>query len=232
MRAGRTAAVSAGKVTAIVAAAAVVLAIPLGIVGLSLAEGESSVAVASACSTANPLLASPDGASPPPPPVAADGTVCDGGDGLPDSGGGGLPAGFVYPTDAQQARVVAYALAQLGKPYVFGADGPNAFDCSGLVMMAWRQVGVHLTHWTGAMVNEGVAVGALAQMQPGDLIFIPGSDGTMQSPGHVGMYIGRGDGGQQFLVQAPHTGTVVKVTPVSQWASEIAKIVRPVLSSG
>lgn len=153
--------------------------------------------------------------------------VDTGGDGLPDGGGSGIPAGYTLPSDSQQAAAVSFALAQLGKPYVFGAAGPNSYDCSGLVMAAWAHAGVRIPRVTGDQVHTGVAVPSLAAAQPGDLIFIPGSNGTMTRPGHVGMYIGRGKDGRQYLVQAPHTGTVVQVTPV--WgAAQIAMIRRPV----
>jgi cell wall-associated NlpC family hydrolase len=153
---------------------------------------------------------------------------CDGGDGLSDDGtGGGIPNGYVFPSNAQQAIAVSFALAQLGKPYVFGTEGPDSYDCSGLVMKAWAAAGVTIPRTTHDQVNIGVVVTSLAAMQPGDLILIPGSDGTMAHPGHVGMYIGRDNSGRQWLVQAPHTGTVVRTTLVSAWADEIAAIRRP-----
>ena len=68
---------------------------------------------------------------------------------------------------------VAYALAQLGKPYVWGAAGPAAFDCSGLTMAAWARPGVPLLHYTGDQQHEGVAVTA-ATLIPGDLVLTPG----------------------------------------------------------
>lgn len=148
-----------------------------------------------------------------------------GGDGLP-GGGGGIPAGFTLPTNAQQATAVRYALDQLGKPYQYGAEGPNAFDCSGLVMQAWLHAGISIPRVTGDQVHTGVAVTSLAAMQPGDLIFIPGADGTLSHPGHVGMYIGRGGDGRQYLVQAPHTGDHVKVTLVADF-TPLAAIRRP-----
>jgi cell wall-associated NlpC family hydrolase len=152
---------------------------------------------------------------------------CTGGDGLPDDGTGGIPAGYQPPTDQQQAAAVSFALAQLGKPYKWGAAGPDAYDCSGLTMAAWAAAGVAIPRTTYYQVNTGAAVPSLAVMQPGDLIFIPGSDGSREHPGHVGMYIGRAGDGRQYLVQAPHTGTVVQVTPVSKWASQVAAIRRP-----
>jgi peptidoglycan DL-endopeptidase CwlO len=106
----------------------------------------------------------------------------------------GLPANYVIPADATAAETVAitYALAQLGKPYLWGGAGPAAFDCSGLTMMAWAQVGVTLLHYTGDQINEGAAVASYAEITPGDLVLVPGSDGTLANPGHVGIYIGDG----------------------------------------
>ena len=106
----------------------------------------------------------------------------------------GLPPNYVIPADATAAETVAitYALAQLGKPYVWGGVGPDAFDCSGLTMMAWAQAGVTLLHYTGDQINEGTAVSSYADISPGDLVLVPGSDGTVVEPGHVGIYLGDG----------------------------------------
>jgi cell wall-associated NlpC family hydrolase len=106
----------------------------------------------------------------------------------------GLPSNYVIPANATTVETVAitYALAQLGKPYLWGGSGPDAFDCSGLTMMAWAQAGVALLHFTGDQINEGAAVPSLADISPGDLVLVPGSDGTISNPGHVGMYLGDG----------------------------------------
>lgn len=107
---------------------------------------------------------------------------------------GGLPKNYVIPPNATTVETVAisYALAQLGKPYLWGGDGPGEFDCSGLTMMAWAQAGVTLLHYTGDQINEGTAVTSFVDISPGDLVLVPGSDGTIASPGHVGMYLGDG----------------------------------------
>jgi peptidoglycan DL-endopeptidase CwlO len=91
------------------------------------------------------------------------------------------------------------ALSQLGTPYVWAGSQPGGFDCSGLVMWAFAQVGVALPHSSYAMYGYGVPV-SRDQLQPGDLVFFDGL-------GHVGIYIG---GGQ--FVEAPHTGDVVKIS--------------------
>ncbi len=107
----------------------------------------------------------------------------------------GLPPGFDLATagaNPAEATAVRFALAQLDKPYVFAAAGPRAFDCSGLTMAAWAQAGVRLPHWTVTQAQAGVAVASRAAMSPGDLILVPGADGTLATPGHVGLYVGHG----------------------------------------
>ncbi|MBQ1028963.1 C40 family peptidase [Micromonospora sp. C97] len=155
--------------------------------------------------------------------------VCssDGGDGLPPLDDAGLLDGFLLPADPQLRAVVSFALTQRGKPYVWGAEGPDSYDCSGLMMAAWAEAGVRISRVTADQVHSGVAVSSLAAMRPGDLIFIPGSDGTMTRPGHVGMYIGVDRSGRQYLIQAPKTGDVVKVVAVSNWSHQVAAIRRP-----
>ena len=98
---------------------------------------------------------------------------------------------------------VATALAQVGDPYSYGAAGPDAFDCSGLTMFAWRAAGVSLPHSSSMQAGMGVPVSPSA-MQPGDLVFY-------YSPiSHVGMYIGGGR-----IVHAPNSSTVVQVVGVN-----------------
>ena len=110
----------------------------------------------------------------------------------PSGGGGGGGSGSA-------AAVVAYARAQVGKPYCYGGSGPGCFDCSGLTMMAWRQAGVSLPHSSSAQYNVGRRVSA-SELQPGDLIFY-------YSPiSHVSIYVGNG-----MRVTATHTGSTVKL---------------------
>jgi peptidoglycan DL-endopeptidase CwlO len=113
------------------------------------------------------------------------------------------PSGTVAPP-SQYGGVVGIAMRYLGVPYVWGGASPSGFDCSGLVMYVYAQVGVSLPHYTGAQWNMGVAV-AQSDLQPGDLVFFDGL-------GHVGIYIG---GGQ--FIHAPHTGTVVQISSMSGW---------------
>jgi len=106
--------------------------------------------------------------------------------------GHGLPAGYTVAagTPAKHAAAVAFAVAQLGKPYVWAAAGPRSFDCSGLTMAAWARVGVALLHYTGDQQSEGQAV-TPAGLTPGDLVLVPGSDSPGPGiAGHVGLYLG------------------------------------------
>jgi cell wall-associated NlpC family hydrolase len=113
----------------------------------------------------------------------------------------------VVAPPSTHSGVVGVALSQLGTPYVWAGASPGGFDCSGLVMWAYAQVGVSLPHSTYADYSMGVPV-SRDQLQPGDLVFFDGL-------GHMGIYIG---GGQ--FVHAPHTGDVVKVSSLSDsWYS-------------
>ncbi|HEX8859607.1 MAG TPA: NlpC/P60 family protein [Actinomycetes bacterium] len=125
----------------------------------------------------------------------------------------GLPAGSAPAPSGSVAAVVRYAEAQVGKPYVWGADGPGSFDCSGLTMMAWRQAGISLPHSAAAQYNVGRHV-TRAELRPGDLIF-------RYSPiSHVAMYVGNG-----MQVAATHTGSTVKLQ--SAFQGEIVGYSRP-----
>lgn len=87
------------------------------------------------------------------------------------------------PQPSKIEIVIAYALAQVGDRYTWGAAGPNAFDCSGLVLMAFKQIGISLPHFTGTMLSRGTRV-SKAAMQRGDIVF--------PSSGHVAIYLGNG----------------------------------------
>ena len=108
------------------------------------------------------------------------------------------------PASGRGAIALNYALAQLGDPYVWGADGPDSFDCSGLTMAAWKRAGVSLSHSSRAQTGEGRSV-SRSQLQPGDLVFF-------YSPvSHVGLYYGDGK-----IVHASRPGSPVKISPISQ----------------
>ncbi|WP_037912479.1 C40 family peptidase [Actinacidiphila yeochonensis] len=101
-------------------------------------------------------------------------------------------------------QAIAFARAQLGKPYVWGATGPDSYDCSGLTQAAYKAAGVDLPRTTYDQVDVGTRVSE-SDLQPGDLIFF-NSDVS-----HVGLYIGDGE-----MIHAPHTGTVVKIAPITE----------------
>jgi cell wall-associated NlpC family hydrolase len=100
------------------------------------------------------------------------------------------------------AQALQAAISRLGDPYVWGAAGPGQFDCSGLVMWAYAQVGIALPHYTGSQWNSGVHV-SRNDLEPGDLVFF------FPNISHVGMYIGNG-----MMINAPNFGEDVKVEPV------------------
>ncbi|HEY8481916.1 MAG TPA: NlpC/P60 family protein [Spirillospora sp.] len=101
------------------------------------------------------------------------------------------------------AQALRAAMTKIGKPYVWGAAGPNAFDCSGLTMWAYRQVGINLPHYTGSQWTAGTHV-PRSQLQPGDLVFF------YSDLHHVGLYVGNGK-----MLHAPRTGDVVKISPMA-----------------
>jgi cell wall-associated NlpC family hydrolase len=100
---------------------------------------------------------------------------------------------------------IAYAQAQLGKPYQWGGTGPDAFDCSGLVMMAYRQAGVIIPRTSQEQWAWGPKIQP-GHEEPGDLVFFAGSDGTQTSPGHVGIVIGN-----HKMIEAYATGFPIRI---------------------
>jgi cell wall-associated NlpC family hydrolase len=119
------------------------------------------------------------------------------------AGGSGRSASVPVPPVGQgAAAAVSAALSRVGLPYVWGAAGPSAFDCSGLTMWAWAHAGVSLPHFSGAQYASTHHI-PMSQLQPGDLVFFA-------NPGeHEAMYIG---GGQ--IVEAAHSGVPVRVGPL------------------
>ena len=108
------------------------------------------------------------------------------------------------PKSGRGAKAVWWAMRALGRPYVWAASGPYSFDCSGLVMWAYRHVGVSLPHHSGSQIGRGRRV-SRGNLQPGDLVFFG-------SPiHHVGMYVGGGD-----FIEAPHAGARVRITSLNR----------------
>ncbi|SHK63127.1 C40 family peptidase [Actinacidiphila paucisporea] len=119
--------------------------------------------------------------------------------------GGTTTTPAATPANASvSAKAIAFARAQLGEPYVWGATGPSSWDCSGLTQGAYKAAGIDLPRTTGEQVGVGTRV-STSNLEPGDLIFF------YSDHSHVGIYIGGGN-----MIHAPHTGTVVKVAPITE----------------
>lgn len=118
------------------------------------------------------------------------------------------------PTGSGKGAVALnFARAQLGEPYVFGAEGPDSWDCSGLTMMAWAEAGVSLAHSSGTQASQGTPV-SRSELAPGDLVIF------YSDMHHVGIYAG---GGQ--VIHAPKPGDVVSYIDMDYMP--VAKMVRP-----
>jgi cell wall-associated NlpC family hydrolase len=116
---------------------------------------------------------------------------------------GNIPS-YNGPASGRASEAIKTAYAQLGDPYVYGAAGPSAFDCSGLTMFAWNSAGVSLPHSSSAQYSSTRHV-AISDLQPGDLVFY-------YSPiSHVAIYIGGGR-----IIHAPHPGRSVEIAPLHE----------------
>jgi cell wall-associated NlpC family hydrolase len=126
------------------------------------------------------------------------------------------PMAYTGPTSSQADQAVAFAYSQIGKPYEWGATGPGAYDCSGLVQAAWASAGVSIPRTT---VEQwaGLPQIPMSDLEPGDLILYNGES-------HVAIYVGGG-----YIIDAPHTGAVVERIPEStSWYADSADgAVRP-----
>ncbi len=159
-------------------------------------------------------------------PTGNNGCVLDAGDQQYYNGAVSLPVGFSLPAGTPTAIVTAitWALAQIGTPYSFGGTCANAHsgnpsmecDCSSLTMMSYRAGGVTIPRLAAEQSRFGTPIYNLNTLIPGDLLFLVGSDGTVSSPGHVGMYLGDG-----VIIEAPHTGTLVRLTTLAAWRNII-----------
>ncbi|MDV6278822.1 C40 family peptidase [Rhodococcus erythropolis] len=109
-----------------------------------------------------------------------------------------------------EQHALTYAEGKLGAPYVWGASGPDTFDCSGLMQWAYQQVGIDIPRTSQAQETSGERV-ALDALQPGDLVFFSNGE-------HVGMYTGDGT-----VIHAPTSGDHVKFTPVSAMTANTAR---------
>ncbi|MFJ3233358.1 NlpC/P60 family protein [Streptomyces sp. NPDC086787] len=114
------------------------------------------------------------------------------------------PPGSVTAPDSRAAAAVAYAYRKLGSPYVWGATGPDAFDCSGLAQAAYRSAGLSLPRTTYAQINAGRRV-SRSELRPGDLVFF------YSGISHVGIYVGNGR-----MIHAPNPSAPVRLAPIDQ----------------
>jgi cell wall-associated NlpC family hydrolase len=108
------------------------------------------------------------------------------------------------------SAAISFARQQIGDPYVWGATGPNAWDCSGLTMGAWRAGGISLPHYSVAQYQASTPISSGA-LRPGDLVFW-GSSGSPSSIYHVALYVGNG-----MIIQAPRTGRDVEEVSMYYW---------------
>ncbi|RVU17872.1 NlpC/P60 family protein [Streptomyces antnestii] len=116
-----------------------------------------------------------------------------------------MPSGALPEApDSRSAAAIAYAYKALGSPYVWGATGPNAFDCSGLTQAAYRSAGISLPRTTYSQINAGPRI-PRSQLQPGDLVFF------YSGISHVGLYIGGGK-----MIHAPNPSAPVRIAPIDQ----------------
>jgi cell wall-associated NlpC family hydrolase len=110
---------------------------------------------------------------------------------------------------AEQGNIAAsWALSQIGKPYQWGAAGPDTYDCSGLAMDAWARAGIRLGHWTGWQWPSGPHI-PIGDLRRGDLVFFATNTADANTIHHVGIYIG-GD----MMVDAPYTGAFVRIDSI------------------
>ncbi len=135
------------------------------------------------------------------------------------------PSSGPQPNAAAVATAIAFARAQVGEPYQFGAAGPNAWDCSGLTMMAYSAAGLAIGgHGSTAQYTRASSRGLLVpygQVQPGDLIFYSSGGSAAGSKYHVALYIGDG-----LMIEAPYPGKPVRIVPVRSY-DRVGLVARP-----
>ena len=125
-----------------------------------------------------------------------------GGTGGPSGGSGAAPVGPAPAQSGAAGVALQWAQQELGKPYVYGAAGPDSFDCSGLTMYVFGKAGVGLPHSAAGQWDDTTRI-SYADARPGDLVFF------YQPVDHVGIYVGNGE-----MIDAPHTGASVEYDPI------------------
>ena len=124
-----------------------------------------------------------------------------------DSTGNQSSANLTVKVYTPGSKILETAYTKLGTPYVYGASGPNSFDCSGFTSWVYRQHGISIARTAQGQSQGGTPVDR-ANLQPGDLVFFGSSTSNIT---HVGIYVGNGQ-----MVHAPHTGDVVKVSSLNR----------------
>jgi NlpC/P60 family len=119
------------------------------------------------------------------------------------------PMGTAAAPSEAAAAAVQFAYNQLGKPYVWGAEGDNFYDCSGLMLRAYQEAGIQLPRTSREQWYAGARVLNVGDLQPGDLVFRAHNLSDPSTIYHVGMYIGAGN-----IIVAPYTGAVVRIQPM------------------
>lgn len=141
------------------------------------------------------------------------GNVNNAGSGSTSGGGSSSGGGSVVapPSQGAASSLISYAYQFIGRPYVFGATGPDSFDCSGFTQYVYKNaLGIGLSRTTYTQVNEGKQV-SRDQLQPGDLVF---TEGPASAPGHVGIYVGNGQ-----MIHAARPGVGVVVGPIYNFST-------------
>jgi cell wall-associated NlpC family hydrolase len=213
---GTTVSVAAPTLSSLIAAIAVssatgpVPGTPQPVLPLLGANPGSAAALGAAASSAGSAGAAPSATNPNAPASPGAAAATAGGTSSQQAANQPMSSG----DEARTVRAISAAYSELGKPYVWGATGPNQFDCSGLTQHVWAAAGVMLPRTSQEQANAGQSV-ALSDIRPGDLVVY------YSGQTHVGIYVGQG-----LVIHAPRPGAVVQFAPVG--SMPIDKIIRPV----
>jgi peptidoglycan DL-endopeptidase CwlO len=141
---------------------------------------------------------------------------------ITDPTGCGQSAGLALPANNASAKAIAYAMLQLGKPYIWGGNGPQGYDCSGLAQQAYLSAGITLPRVADAQYHAG-AMMPIRQAQPGDLVFLATDPSNPATIHHVAMYLG-----DNKIIEAQDFGVPIHIRPFSFTEAEVVpQAVRP-----
>jgi cell wall-associated NlpC family hydrolase len=123
------------------------------------------------------------------------------------------PAPDPVPSGSSSAarQAIAFARAQIGDPYQFGATGPDSWDCSGLMLKAFASAGISLPRTSAGQYSVGRHIQSMVDLRPGDMVFFAFNTGDPSTIHHVGLYIGGG-----LMIEAPHTGAFVRTASINR----------------